>query len=76
MLLNRERATEILARARLDALDGGPLDLELAAGMVLSVDCPLLDVGVGGSAHLEDMMLITVDGSRPLHTVDEPLILV
>jgi hypothetical protein len=74
MLLNRERATEILARARLDALDGGPLDLELAAGMVLSVDCPLLDVG--GSAHLEDMMLITVDGSRPLHTVDEPLILV
>jgi len=57
-------------------LDGGPLDLALAAGMVLSVDCPLLDVGVGGSAHLEDMMLIPADGSRPLHTVDEPLILV
>ena len=44
--------------------------------MVLSVDCPLLDVGVGGSAHLEDLTLITADGSRPLHAVDPALILV
>ncbi len=56
-------------------LDGGPLDLALVEGMVLSVDCPLLDVGVGGSAHLEDLTLITAGGSRPLHAVDPPLIL-
>jgi Xaa-Pro aminopeptidase len=57
-------------------VDGGPLDLALEADMVLSVDCPLLDVGVGGTAHLEDLTLITADGSRPLHAVDPPLILV
>jgi len=57
-------------------LDGRPFDLALVEGMVLSVDCPLLDVGVGGTAHLEDLTLITADGSRPIHTVDAPLILV
>jgi Xaa-Pro aminopeptidase len=57
-------------------LDGKPLDLALVEGMVLSVDCPLLDVGVGGTAHLEDLMLITSDGCRPIHAVDETLILV
>jgi Xaa-Pro aminopeptidase len=57
-------------------LDGRPFDLALAEGMVLSVDCPLLDVGVGGSAHLEDLTLITAGGSRPIHTVDGPLIIV
>lgn len=57
-------------------VDGGPLDLALEAGMVLSVDCPLLDVGVGGTAHLEDLTLITADGSRPLHAADPALILV
>jgi Xaa-Pro aminopeptidase len=57
-------------------LDGSPLDLALVEGMVLSVDCPLLDVGLGGTAHLEDLTLITAVGSRPIHAVDEPLILV
>ncbi len=55
-------------------LEGGPLDLALVEGMVLSVDCPLLDVGVGGSAHLEDLMLITTDGAAVLHTTDPALI--
>ncbi len=55
---------------------GRPHDLALVAGMVLSVDCPLLDVGVGGSAHLEDLTLITANGSEPLHTVDPALICV
>lgn len=56
-------------------LDGKPLDVALEPGMVLSVDCPLLDVGVGGSAHLEDLTLITESASRPIHTLDEALIL-
>ncbi len=55
-------------------LDGGPLDLALIEGMVLSVDCPLLDVGVGGSAHLEDLTLITATGGETIHSVDPALI--
>ena len=57
-------------------IDGRPCDIELADGMVLSVDCPLLDVGVGGTAHLEDLTLITADGSRPLHEAGPPLLVV
>lgn len=49
-------------------------DLALEAGMVLSVDCPVLQSGVGGTAHLEDLMLITPDGAEPLHEVTEPII--
>ena len=41
----------------------------LEEGMVLSVDCPLGHVGAGGSSHLEDLSLITKEGSEPLHTV-------
>jgi Xaa-Pro aminopeptidase len=55
-------------------LDGGPLDLALVEGMILSVDCPLLDVGVGGSAHLEDLTLITATGGETIHSVDPTLI--
>jgi Xaa-Pro aminopeptidase len=43
--------------------------LTLQEGMVLSVDCPLGHAGVGGSSHLEDLSLITKEGSEPLHTV-------
>lgn len=46
-------------------------DIKLEPGMVLSVDCPLLESGVGGSAHLEDLMLITKDGAEPLHPTDQ-----
>ena len=42
-------------------------DLVLQPDMILSVDCPVLDTGVGGSAHLEDLMLITATGAEPLH---------
>ena len=41
----------------------------LEEGMVLSVDCPLGHAGVGGSSHLEDLSLITKEGSEPIHTV-------
>ncbi len=43
--------------------------LVLEEGMVLSVDCPLGHAGVGGSSHLEDLSLITREGSEPIHTV-------
>lgn len=48
-------------------LDGRREDLALEAGMVLSVDCPLMDAGLGGTAHLEDLTLITQTGSEPIH---------
>jgi Xaa-Pro aminopeptidase len=51
-------------------------DLVLEENMILSVDCPILDTGVGGSAHIEDLMLITKDGATPLHAMSAPVILV
>ncbi len=47
--------------------EGKPLDLALEQGMVLSVDCPLLNAGVNGTTHLEDLVLITATGCEPLH---------
>ncbi len=44
-------------------------DLMLEAGMVLSVDCPVLATGLGGSVHLEDLVLIGEDGAAPIHDV-------
>ena len=43
--------------------------LRLEEGMVLSVDCPLGDTGAGGTSHLEDLSLITREGSEPIHSV-------
>lgn len=51
-------------------------DPVLEKGMIISVDCPLLEAGVGGSAHLEDLTLITEDGSEPIHDVGNQTILV
>ena len=45
----------------------GKLDLTLRENMILSVDCPVMDTGLGGSAHIEDLMLITAEGAEPLH---------
>lgn len=60
--------------------DGRPYwvkdDLTLEPGMVLSVDCPVLNTGIGGSAHMEDLSLITADGAEPIHTVTAPVIIV
>ena len=42
-------------------------DLVLEPGMILSVDCPVLQAGIGGSAHLEDLTLITPTGSERIH---------
>lgn len=51
-------------------------DLILEPGMIISVDCPLLEAGVGGSAHLEDLMLITATGSEAINEVGDQVIIV
>lgn len=51
------------------------LDLELRENMVLSVDCPVMNTGIGGSAHIEDLMLITANGAEPLHVPGEAVII-
>jgi Xaa-Pro aminopeptidase len=58
------------------AIDGTPIDLALEAGMVLSVDCPLLNTGVNGSTHMEDLVLITADGCETIHPTPEPWLVV
>jgi len=47
----------------------GKQDLVLEENMVLSVDCPSLATGIGGSVHIEDLVLITADGAVPIHPV-------
>ena len=51
-------------------------DIVLEPGMILSIDCPLVETGVGGSAHLEDLMLITPDGSEPINDIGHQTITV
>jgi Xaa-Pro aminopeptidase len=54
----------------------GQMDLTLQENMIISVDCPVMDTGYGGSAHIEDLMRITADGAVPIHAVGEPVIVV
>jgi Xaa-Pro aminopeptidase len=49
-------------------------DLVLEPGMVISVDCPVLQSGIGGTAHLEDLTLITASGAEPIHPVTASVI--
>ena len=51
-------------------------DLELMDGMVISVDLPVIDLGLGGSAHLEDLVLISKDGATLLNSAENRLIIV
>jgi Xaa-Pro aminopeptidase len=51
-------------------------DLVLEAGMILSVDCPVLATGLGGSVHLEDLVVIDEDGCTPIHDVGPAVICV
>lgn len=50
-------------------------DIMLEAGMILSVDCPVMDIGIGGSAHCEDLVLITETGCEPIHPLHDPVII-
>jgi Xaa-Pro aminopeptidase len=54
----------------------GPDELVLEEGTILSVDCPVLESGLGGTMHLEDLMLIRKDGAEPIHHVPETVITV
>ena len=49
-------------------------DIVLRPGMIISVDCPVMETGIGGSVHLEDLMLITEDGAEPLHDLGQQAI--
>lgn len=51
-------------------------DLELVEGMVLSVDLPMVDLGLGGSGHLEDLVLIGKDGAELLNDTGDRVIIV
>ena len=42
--------------------------------MILSVDCPVLATGIGGSAHMEDLMLITARGAEPIHDLSDAVV--
>ncbi len=54
----------------------GKMDHVLRENMILSVDCPVMDTGWDGSAHLEDLMLITADGAEPIHPVADAVLVV
>jgi Xaa-Pro aminopeptidase len=51
-------------------------DLILEENMVISVDMPVLNTGIGGSAHLEDLTLITKDGNEQINDIDDRIIVV
>ncbi len=51
-------------------------DIELEENMILSVDMPLLDSGLGGTAHLEDLALITKDGPELINDSSDRFIVV
>ena len=48
----------------------------LREGMIISVDMPFLDVGLGGSAHLEDSVLITKDGPELINDPSDRVIII
>ena len=52
------------------------LNIELKENMVVSIDMPVLDAGQGGSAHLEDCVLITADGGEFINDPNDRLIMV
>ena len=53
-----------------------PGDPVLEPGMIMSIDCPLLESGAGGSSHLEDLTLITADGSEPINDIGHKTIMI
>lgn len=50
---------------------GADPDPIVEEGMVLSVDFPVFDQGAGGTAHLEDLSLITASGAELLNASTE-----
>jgi Xaa-Pro aminopeptidase len=56
---------------RLNA-DGSRADVVIEENMILSIDCPLFETGQGGTAHLEDLVLVTATGAVPIHDTGTP----
>lgn len=48
----------------------------LEENRILSVDCPILEAGMGGTAHLEDLLLIGPHGAEAIHEVPPGVIVV
>jgi len=53
-----------------------PEELVLEENMILSVDCPVMESGLGGTLHLEDLMLIRKDGAEAIHDVATSVVVV
>lgn len=53
-----------------------PDELVIEENMILSVDCPILEAGIGGTAHLEDLMLIRASGNEAIHEVPPSVLMV
>ena len=51
-------------------------DTVLEENMVISVDMPIRHSGVGGSAHLEDLTLITKDGAVQINDIGDRIVMV
>ena len=51
-------------------------DLVLQENMIISVDLPVRHAGIGGSAHLEDLTLITKDGSTQINDIGDRIVIV
>ncbi len=51
-------------------------DIALEENMVLSIDMPLLDSGMGGSCHLEDLVIMTKDGPELINDSSDRFIIV
>lgn len=51
-------------------------NIKLKEGMIISIDLPFLDVGLGGSAHLEDSVLITKDGPELINDPSNRVIVI
>jgi Xaa-Pro aminopeptidase len=60
---------------RLD-LNGNRADPLIEKNMILSIDCPLFETGLGGTAHLEDLVLITDSGTEAIHETAPATLLV
>ena len=56
---------------RLNA-DGSRAEVIIEENMILSIDCPLFETGAGGTAHLEDLVLVTRQGTVPIHDTGTP----
>lgn len=57
-----------------DSTSFAKADHLIEQNMVLSVDCPTLQLDAAGNVHLEDQWLITADGCEPLNARDAPYI--